>query len=357
MQSIYNLANGIKADFMTMLAQNDSTAYLTALAILVVGALILLIARIASKKLLDHPSLAHNALISRKLLQRALQRLFKFLSVIPFFLAINLLKMPPTLHRILEILFYFIFLVLGVSLASAVVAFFLNLMLSRNPKVSPASGKAVMPIANFLLWVVALTFFLDNLGFQVSTIIAGLGIMGVAVGLAGQAILADFFSYMVILIDKPFQIGDFITVNSAGLSGTVEKIGLKSTHIRSPNGERIIGNNSEMVKGFVSNFYDIRQRRVALLLPLKFDLPAAKIEELTAKLKNLVSSHENCSLVRAVLLDFGTWCMNFEFIYDINTGDINKAMAVRHEINLQVIDYLESEGLGMAVAPAPATAR
>lgn len=357
MQSVYKLINEIKAGITAVLHQNDSTAYLTALAVIAAGILVLFIAKIVSKRLLNHPYLVHHTRISRKLLQRAFQRLLKFLYVIPLFLAVNALKIPPSLHRILEIIFYFTFLVLGVHLASALVALFLNLMLSRNPKVSPASGKAIMPIANFLLWIIALTFFLDNLGFQVSTIIAGLGIMGVAVGLAGQAILADFFSYMVIIVDKPFQIGDYITVNSAGLSGTVERIGLKTTHLRSPNGERIIGNNSEMVRGFVSNFYDVRQRRVTLLLPLKFDLSAAKIDELTAKLKTLVTSHENCNLVRAVLLDFGTWCMNFEFVYNINIADMSEAMAVRHEINLQVIEYLESEGIGMAVAPAPAATR
>ena len=353
MDLLEKLTNDIKVGILRVFKENSLTTYATAFAIISIGTLLLIALRFAAFKTISRPFISNNPRIKFKLLQRCLRRGFTFLHIFPFYWGINILKMSQELHRILEVSFYIIFLVLGVRLASAIIAFAIDFTFRRNnSRVTPSSGKALLPIANIMLWAIALTFFLDNLGFKVSTIIAGLGIMGVAVGLAGQAILADFFSYLVILIDKPFQIGDYITINSIGLSGTIEHVGLKTTHIRALSGEEIICSNSELTRGFLSNFHDIQQRRVRLLFPLPFNLTPAKIEEISAKIKEIVEADKDCVFGRAVLLDFGPWSMNYELVYNVKSADVVQALAVQHNINLQILNYFEEQKITLVTSPA-----
>lgn len=342
------LSSGISEAFR----ENSLAGYATSAAILLGGAAALLLLRFMLFKAAARPFIAGHPRINSVLLRRCLKRGFLFLHIFPFYWAVNVLKMPPGLQHILEVIFYIAFLLFGVRLASAVIAFAMDFMLRRSSsRTSPSSGKALLPIANILLWTIALTLFLDNLGFKVSTIIAGLGIMGVAVGLAGQAILGDFFSYLVILFDKPFQIGDYITVNSTGLSGTIERIGLKTTHLRAVSGEDIICSNSELTRGFLSNFHDLEQRRARLIFPLPFNLTAEKIEEITAGIKNIVEANPNCVFGRAVLLDFGPWAMNYELVYNVKTADVAAAFAIQHKINLEILHYFENENITLVTQP------
>ncbi|MBQ4132249.1 MAG: mechanosensitive ion channel family protein [Desulfovibrionaceae bacterium] len=353
MDLLGKLITDIRVGISEVLRENSLAVYATALGIMLAGSLAFFTLRVVIFKIVSRPFIAENPRIRFALLKRTLKRGFAFLHVFPFYWGVNLLKMPPELHRILEVGFYIAFLIMGVRLASAAISFVIDFALRRaNSRVAPSSGKALLPIANILLWAIALTFFLDNLGFKVSTIIAGLGIMGVAVGLAGQAILADFFSYLVILIDRPFQIGDFITINASGLSGTIEHIGLKTTHIRAVSGEEIICSNSELTRGFLSNFHDIEQRRARLLFPLPFNLTPAKIEEISVKIRQIVEANSNCIFGRAVLLDFGPWAMNYELVYNVKSADVAEALAVQHKINLQILSYFEKEGITLVTSPA-----
>lgn len=352
MEFFTNLISNVESGVVDIFAENTATNYIVALSTAAIGTLILFIIRFAIRKILNRPFIMTHQRIKYKLLKKVFSRLFTLLHIVPFFLAMNMLKMPPELHRILEISFYVIFLFCGVRFASVFIAFAIDFFLRRaHARVDPSTGKALLPIVNIILWTIAVTFLLDNLGFEVSTIIAGLGIMGVAVGLAGQAILADFFSYLVILIDKPFQIGELVSLN--GTLGTVERIGLKTTRLRSLTNEEIIISNSDMTKGVLQNYYDIAQRRIRLVFPLPFGIPPAKIEEISCEMQKIVESQADCEFGRAVLLDFGPWFMNFELLYTVKRGDLNQALDVQHKINLKALEYLESQDIALAVPPVP----
>ena len=358
MEVVYKLINDIKAGFLKVLEQNSLGAYFGALGVLALALLLLFFGKKIVGKILARPFIAHNLRINQKYAHRVYHRLFSFCYVVPFYWALGVLKMPDDLNKIITITFSCLFLFTGVRFVSALVALLIDFALRGNqgryagqPRLDPATGKAVMPIANILLWAIAITFFLDNLGFKVSTIIAGLGIMGVAVGLAGQAILGDFFSYLVILIDKPFKIGDVVTLNAGGVTGTIERIGLKTTRLRSLTGEKIICSNGELTRGLLTNFDDIRSRRVRLLFPLPFNLPPAKIATITEAMREIISANSDCTFVRAVLLDFGPWSMNFELLYKVNIGDATQALAVQHEVNLKILSYLEEQNIALAVNP------
>lgn len=362
MEVVYKLINDIKGGFLKVLEQNSLGAYFGALGVLAVALLLLFFAKKIMGKVLARPFIAHNLRMNQKYAHRVYLRLFSFCYIVPFYWALGVLKMPDDLDKTITIIFSCLFLITGVRFASALLALLIDFALRGNqgryagqPKLDPATGKAVMPIANILLWAIAITFFLDNLGFKVSTIIAGLGIMGVAVGLAGQAILGDFFSYLVILIDKPFKIGDLVTLNAGAVTGTIERIGLKTTRLRSLTGEKIICSNGELTRGVLTNFDDIRARRVRLLFPLPFNLPPAKIATITEGMREIINTNSNCTFVRAVLLDFGPWYMNFELLYKVNIGDATQALAVQHEVNLKILSYLEEQDIALAVSPATTT--
>ena len=353
MELINKFFAAVKADLLRVIKENSLSTYGNAIIVLLGTLLFLFVAKIISTKIIQRPFFSKQHRINKKYLFLAHQRLFSFLFIIPFYWSISIIKTPAGTGRVIEIIFYCLFLYTSVKFLSAITRLLVDFALKRDhSKLTPSTGKAIMPIANILLWAIALTFFLDNLGFQVSTISAGLGIMGVAVGLAGQAILGDFFSYLVILVDRPYKIGDFVTHNASGLSGSIEHIGLKTTRMRASTGELLVCNNSSMTTGMLMNFDKIKMRRVRLMFPLPFGLTPAKIEEITERMRNITEQHEHCVFIRAVLVDFGPWSMNFELMYDVKIGDMTQVLAIQHDINLKILSYLEDENIELATTPS-----
>lgn len=184
---------------------------------------------------------------------------------------------------------------------------------------------------------------------HVSTIIAGLGIVGVAVGLAGQAILADFFSYIVILLDKPFRIGDFIEI-SDGRSGAVEYMGPKTVHLRSLEDDLIICANSELTKGVLINQGSIHERVVIEEIGVAYDTPPDQLKHLSDLLRDIVNSFPQCSFDRACLLSFGSSNLIYQLIYLVGEqrGGLRDFMNTRSQVNIAIIERFAEEGIVMA---------
>ncbi len=206
-----------------------------------------------------------------------------------------------------------------------------------------------MPIIKGIIWAIGLTFLLDNLGFHVSTIIAGLGIVGVAVGLAGQAILADFFSYIVILLDKPFRIGDHVELGD-GRAGDVEYMGPKTTHLRNLDDDLIVCANSEMTKGTLINQGSIHERVVVVNIGVAYDTPVDLLKKMSDILREVVNSFPQCSFDRACLLSFGNSNLNFELLYLVSEqrGGIRDFMNTRSQVNIAILERFNNEGISMA---------
>lgn len=347
-----NLISTFNSDLLSLIQMNSLPTYIAAALAIVLGLVAVGIVKKIISSVVKKPFISANPRLTPKYVHAVQRRLGSFLIILPFYAAVGLLTMPDDLQRFFDIIFLCLLLFTGIKLLSALIALLIDFALrGGHSSIDPATGKAIMPIARTVLWAVALTFLLDNLGFKISTIIAGLGVMGVAVGLAGQAILSDFFSHLVILIDKPFKIGDFIQITADGISGTVERIGLRTSVIRTANGEKLICNNSTLTKGIVANFNDIAQRRVRLLFPLAFNQSPAKIEAAGQAVQELISSYSECNFLRAVLLDFGPIAMNFEIVYDVKMGDLGAVLKVQNEINLKILKYFEDEQIGFATPP------
>jgi small-conductance mechanosensitive channel len=201
-------------------------------------------------------------------------------------------------------------------------------------------------IGRVLIWTVVLLGCLQAMGQPIGSLLASLGVGGIAVALALQNILGDLFASITILLDKPFVVGDSILLGD--FNGTIEKIGVKSTRLRSVSGEEIIIGNQDLVSSRVRNFKRMRERRQAFTVGLVYGTSRAKIERITALLKEIVTSVPETRFDRAHFKALGPSSLDFEVVYFVLKPDFNTLMDVQHRINLEIYDRFAAEGVEFA---------
>jgi small-conductance mechanosensitive channel len=205
----------------------------------------------------------------------------------------------------------------------------------------------ILVVIKVVVWIVGFLFLLDNVGYNVTTVIAGLGVGGIAIALAAQNILSDLFSYFVIFFDKPFEVGDFISMGTA--SGTVEYIGIKTSRLRSLGGEQLIIPNAELVKSTLYNFKRQQQRRVVLNIKVMYDTTPESLKEIPAILTDAISSKENVKFDRAHLQGLADHFINFEAVYTVLTADYNLHMDTQQAILTDILISFRKKGIEFAM--------
>lgn len=201
-------------------------------------------------------------------------------------------------------------------------------------------------LARVVLWSVLLLMVLDNLGFDVNTLVAGLGIGGIAVGLALQNILGDLFASLTIVLDKPFQVGHFIIIDE--FSGTVEHIGLKATRIRSLSGEMLVFSNADLTKARLRNYKFMQERRIVFKFGVTYDATPEQLEKIPSILREIIEGTEQARFDRAHFSAFGDSSLDFELVYWMLTADYTAYMDVQQAINLGLMRRLQQEGVSFA---------
>jgi small-conductance mechanosensitive channel len=196
------------------------------------------------------------------------------------------------------------------------------------------------------VWGLGIVFLLDNLGFEITSVIAGLGIGGVAVALAAQAILGDLFSYFAILFDRPFEIGDFIIVGD--LMGAVEGTGIKTTRIRSLSGEQLVFSNTDLTNSRVRNFKRMERRRVVFKLGVTYDTNVERLEQVPGLIKEIIESVDDTVFDRAHFAAYGDFSLIFEVVYYVLTPDYNVYMDIQQRINLALNSAFAERGIEFA---------
>jgi small-conductance mechanosensitive channel len=220
----------------------------------------------------------------------------------------------------------------------------------ENRATDPAratSAAAVGFIARMVLWIVVLLMILENLGVNITTLVASLGIGGIAVALAVQNILGDLFASLSIVLDKPFVIGDFIIVDK--YLGTVEYVGLKTTRIRSLGGEQLVFSNADLLKSRIQNMARLESRRAAFTLAVPYDTAPAVLRAIPDMLAEIVRAQPKVTLDRSHFTGIGPSSMNFEVVYFYDSPDFNAFMDVQQEIYLQVAERFAQRGIEFAV--------
>lgn len=236
----------------------------------------------------------------------------------------------------------------GVRLLAALASFALESRWSRAEQSEQRlkNMRGFLTLVRFIVWALGAVFLLDNLGFEISAIVTGLGIGGIAVALAAQAVLGDLFSSLAILLDRPFEVGDFIIVGD--FMGTVEYIGLKTTRLRSLGGEQIIIANSDLTNSRVRNFKRMAQRRVVFKLGVTYDTPLERLREIPEIVKLAVEAQADTLFDRAHFFSFGASSLDFECVYLVLSADYNRYMDIQQNINLALKEEFDRRAISFA---------
>lgn len=238
------------------------------------------------------------------------------------------------------------FLQLGLWLGGAL-SFWVDTYRNKNSVGAAATSLgAVYFIGKILLWAIVLMLMLDNLGVDVTALVAGLGVGGIAVALALQNILGDLFASLSIVIDKPFVIGDTILVDT--YFGTVEHVGLKTTRLRSVTGEQIICSNSDLLQTRIRNFKNMQERRMLFGFGVTYQTPAAQLEKIPNMVKEMIDAMPKARFDRAHFRSFGGSSLDFEVVYWMVEPDYAVGLGVQQDINLALFKRFEEEGIEFA---------
>jgi small-conductance mechanosensitive channel len=187
---------------------------------------------------------------------------------------------------------------------------------------------------------------LDNLGVNVTALVAGLGVGGVAVALAVQNILGDLFASLSIVLDKPFVLGDFIIVGE--LLGAVENIGIKTTRVRSLSGEQLIFSNNDLLNSRIRNFGRMAERRVVFQLGVVYGTPKAKLEQIPAIIRSAIEAQQQTRFDRSHFAGYGDFSLDFENVYYVLDRDYNVYMDIQQAINLEIYGRFAEDGIEFA---------
>jgi small-conductance mechanosensitive channel len=216
---------------------------------------------------------------------------------------------------------------------------------ARGAKLAFGYG-AVKFVARVLLWGLVALVALDNLGIQVTTLVAGLGVGGIAVALAVQNILGDVFNSLSIVLDKPFEVGDFIIVGD--LLGTVENIGVKTTRLRSLGGEQLVFSNSDLVSSRVRNYKRMYERRVVFQFGVTYQTPPDLLERIPAMVREIVTSFDDTRFDRAHFASYGDSALTYEVVFYVLSPDYNRYMDRQQAINLEIMRAFAAQGIEFA---------
>ena len=197
-----------------------------------------------------------------------------------------------------------------------------------------------------VLWAVAIIIILQNLGYNISALVAGLGIGGLAIAFALQNILGDIFASFSIYFDKPFQKGDFIIVGDE--KGVVKYIGIKSTRLQTLQGEELIISNKELTEARVHNYKKMEKRRIGFDFGVTYNTPTEKLKKIPLIVEEIISQIELAQIDRVHFKEFGDFSLNFAVVYYVNTGGYAEYMDTQQRINLDLKERFEKEGIEFA---------
>lgn len=265
-----------------------------------------------------------------------------------FYASVNTLQMDPLVKKIIDIFAMAVLTISVARLITVMVTEGFTMYLAKRGKSESLerSLKGILGVLKIVVWGLAITFFLDNLGFKISAVIAGLGIGGVAIALAAQAVLGDLFSYFAIIFDRPFAIGDFIIIGD--YLGSIEYIGIKTTRIRSLGGEQLIFSNTDLTNSRVRNYKRMTKRRVLFRLGVTYQTPLAKLKIIPAIIKNIIEKVEDTVFDRAHFFEYGDFNLVIEIVYYVIGPDYNKYMDTQQQINFAIKEAFEKEGIEFA---------
>ncbi|MCF7820006.1 MAG: mechanosensitive ion channel family protein [Candidatus Pacebacteria bacterium] len=269
-----------------------------------------------------------------------------FILVLSLWLSSQLLELGSLIPKIVNTLFIFLAFYQGSVILQILVGYWINKQASADSQ-KQHLFPLLKTVINLLMWSFGLLLALSNLGVDVTSLIAGLGIGGIAVALAAQNILGDVFASLAIYFDKPFEVGDFIIIDPQTM-GTVEQVGFKSTRIKSLQGEQIIMNNSDLTSKKIHNYKKMEKRRIVVNFGVVYGTSLEKLKNIPHIIRELTNVLDKVDLDRVHFKSFGDSALIFELVYYVDSADYNEYMDLNQSLNLGIKEKFEAEEIEMA---------
>jgi small-conductance mechanosensitive channel len=276
---------------------------------------------------------------------------FPLMAIVALYIGSQVLVLPDTVREgWINTITVIALLIQGALWADAVILFWIGAYQKEHLEKDAGrvtTARVLSILARVALYSILALLILDNIsGVKITTLIASLGIGGIAVALAVQNILSDLFASLSIALDKPFVIGDFIIVGD--YLGTVEYIGLKTTRIRSLSGEMIVVSNNDLLSSRIKNYKRMYERRVVFTLDVVYDTSADQLEEIPLLIKEIIDGQEITRFDRAHFQSFGKSALTFEAVYYVKSPDYNVHTKAQQAINLALYRRFEEKGISFA---------
>ncbi len=331
----------------TIFLGNSLTRWLQASLVFAAILVLFLLTRTVFRKKAKHstkPNLI-TTLLSQLMLPTAL--------IAAIWIASRFLEMSATVGAWLRILLIALLTIQAGRWADLAVDHWTDLQIAKLPDEDYSrrtSLRGITIIARILIWLVVNLVILESIpNFDIASIIASLGLGGIAIGLAAQSLVADLLSSLTIHLDKPFGPGDFI--KTGNFSGTVEQIGLKSTRIRSISGEELSISNSELLKAPLQNFQRLQERRVSFTIQIAYNTPAEKVAVTPRLIEDAFEGLENVRFSRAHIQTFAQTGLVVEVVYFVTSPDYDVLVKAQNLINLGIYERLQKEAIFFSTIP------
>lgn len=269
-----------------------------------------------------------------------------FYYVVALYFPLKLVVVNELGLKIIYAVFIIVLVYQMVRVAQSLINYFLSGVVARKGDQYSTTFYGVKLLANFILWSIAILLVLSNLGFDITSLVASLGIGGIAIALAVQNVLGDIFASFSIYFDRPFEIGDYIVVDKH--DGFVEKIGLKTTRLRTLQGEELVISNNELTNSRISNFKKMKRRRVVVLIGLEYATNNANLKKAKEIMKKTTESVDGVEYDRCFFTTFGSHSLDFELVYYVLSDDKVFALERQEKINLMIKEAFEKEGIVIA---------
>ncbi len=268
---------------------------------------------------------------------------------ISVFVAFLFLDLDATVSRVVISSLVLMLLIQTAIWGNALITFYISGYVKKRKQSDAAAVTTVSAlgfIGKLVLYTGLIIIALDNLGFNITTLVAGLGVGGIAIALAVQNILSDLFASLSIVLDKPFVIGDYIIVNE--YMGTVEHVGLKTTRIRSLSGEQLVFSNNDLLNSRIRNYKRMNERRIVFTIGVIYQTTQQQLQSIPGYLKAIIEKQKKARFDRAHFKGFGDFSLDFEIVYWVTSADYVDYMDIQQSINLSILEKFTKENIEFA---------
>ncbi len=274
-------------------------------------------------------------------------------SFVSLYVALQFFVLPEMFDKAITGVFFFAIVWQAIEVATHFLDYFVTTFLEKDedgdgvvdPNAATASHMVTL-IARIVLWSLGILFVLSNLGIEVTSLLAGLGIGGIAVAFALQGVLSDLFASFSLYFDKPFRIGDFIVVGSD--KGTVERIGIKTTRIRTLQGEELVVSNTELTTARVQNFKKMQERRISIQFGITYETSQELVKEVPGIVTRIFEALDGARLDRVHFVSFGDSALIFEVVYYVNSSDYTEYLNIQQAFNFDLMARFSELGINFA---------